>query len=413
MMALLLCACSTDEEERTPEDNFSPNNKPTIENTLKFETKELTFTPQKTSGSIHINTNIEYIVELKSENKDWIKYDTNSNKYISFEVRPNNSENERSAKCIISNKEMNISDTLHIKQSINKERLALISIYKALNGDQWVKNENWCSDKPLNEWDGIVSQDDYGVSMISLNNDAFIEGIIPPEIGMLKDLVTLSISNTNLHGYIPSEISNLHKLKYIYLNNNKMTGKLPVDICKCKSLEILDLSNNRFNDTLLLNIPNLKEIYAHDNNLSKIKFENGFCDHISKIYLFNNNISGTFPANVFNKTIEEIYIYGNEITGELPKEIINSINLKYIDVSGNKLLGNLPELSEKSLLRVFNISNNDITGNIPTSYANVKNLSLSIHHNKMKGIIPEEVKRHNNFYKWSINPQREGYSLIY
>ena len=36
-----------------------------------------------------------------------------------------------------------------------REREALIAIYKALDGDNWDYNDNWCSDKPLSEWEGV------------------------------------------------------------------------------------------------------------------------------------------------------------------------------------------------------------------------------------------------------------------
>ena len=35
------------------------------------------------------------------------------------------------------------------------ERGALIALYQATDGDNWVDNENWLSDKPLDTWDGV------------------------------------------------------------------------------------------------------------------------------------------------------------------------------------------------------------------------------------------------------------------
>ena len=47
-------------------------------------------------------------------------------------------------------------------------RKALIEFYHAMDGDNWVHNENWCSDKPIWEWYGVNNSCQVAISPKSL-----------------------------------------------------------------------------------------------------------------------------------------------------------------------------------------------------------------------------------------------------
>ena len=49
------------------------------------------------------------------------------------------------------------------------ERQALIALYKATGGDSWRKKEGWCTDAPLGEWYGVVTNDQGSVVKLWLN----------------------------------------------------------------------------------------------------------------------------------------------------------------------------------------------------------------------------------------------------
>ena len=61
---------------------------------------------------------------------------------------------------------------------IDKRRQALIDLYETTGGDQWRRNDNWCTDAPLSEWYG-VRVDAYG------------------------DLASLYLSSNGLKGCLP------------------------------------------------------------------------------------------------------------------------------------------------------------------------------------------------------------------
>lgn len=416
MPLLMLIGCSNDKDDKIPE--YIPSDKPKEDHILKFETNHLTFTPQKQSENIKINTNIKYLIKIDGKNTDWINYNTNSNEYISFEVKPNNLENERSVKCVIYNTELNISDTLYIDQSINRERLALISIYKALNGDKWLNKRNWCTDRPLNEWEGIMANGDSEVFRLWISRDAYVNGEIPECIGDLIYLEDISFEYSNIRGELPKSIGNLIKLKRITISNCHFEGQIPEQVRNCTQLEYIDLSSNKFTGEIPNSFFLCKNLFHLD--LSNNKFTEFYiekepmCNNLEYLAMNDNDIYTPMPYNLFNiKGLFALYAQNNKISGKIPVSVNNALNLNYLDLRNNKLIGNLPDLSNKSQLKSFDISNNDITGNIPNSYADIPNLKLYIHMNKMSGIIFDKVKQHDNFLIWSINPQQEGYELIY
>ena len=53
-----------------------------------------------------------------------------------------------------------------------RERQALIAFYKATGGDSWHIKGGWCTDAPLGEWYGVVTNDQGSVVglRLDLNN---------------------------------------------------------------------------------------------------------------------------------------------------------------------------------------------------------------------------------------------------
>ena len=56
-------------------------------------------------------------------------------------------------------KDVTSIDLLTPEQSMANAREALIKFYKAMDGDHWLNNTNWCSDKPISEWYGVYTFD--------------------------------------------------------------------------------------------------------------------------------------------------------------------------------------------------------------------------------------------------------------
>ncbi|KAF3447714.1 hypothetical protein FNV43_RR08417 [Rhamnella rubrinervis] len=78
----------------------------------------------------------------------------------------------------------------------------------------------------------------------SFNN---FHGKIPKELGQLKALHVLNLSNNALSGQIPSSLGNMQQLESLDLSNNQLKGEIPSSISNLNFLEFLNLSNYQLN----------------------------------------------------------------------------------------------------------------------------------------------------------------------
>ncbi|CAL5060232.1 unnamed protein product [Urochloa decumbens] len=74
------------------------------------------------------------------------------------------------------------------------------------------------------------------------NND--LTGMIPPEIGLLKELLSLNVSSNKLYGDIPQYICKLTNLLVLDLSRNHLTGTIPSALNDLHFLSKFDVSFN-------------------------------------------------------------------------------------------------------------------------------------------------------------------------
>ena len=101
--------------------------------------------------------------------------------------------------------------------SETEERDALVEIYQALDGDNWVDKTNWCSDKPVSEWHGVYTRQVNG-----------------------KNTVTdLMLYSNNLKGELPATaFEKLKNLSGLFLDGNAISGKIPTCLNKLTSFSL-------------------------------------------------------------------------------------------------------------------------------------------------------------------------------
>ena len=104
------------------------------------------------------------------------------------------------------------AEELLIKErQVAEERAALKELYWCLNGDNWTNNNNWLSDKPVEDWAGMKRNYDTGKLSIYL------------------------VFN-GLKGNLPTGIFNLKTVEVLNLCHNNITGNIPPSVGKCLSL---------------------------------------------------------------------------------------------------------------------------------------------------------------------------------
>ena len=128
--------------------------------------------------------------------------------------------------------------------SAETDREALVVLYNATDGENWNRSDNWLSDAPLGEWEGVTTNNDGRVTELRLvAND--LRGEIPAELGSLSKLGGLDLRGSGLSGEIPAELGSLSKLELLNLSQNELSGEIPPELGRLSKLEWLDLNRNK------------------------------------------------------------------------------------------------------------------------------------------------------------------------
>ena len=159
----------------------------------------------------------------------------------------------------------------------NPDRAALVALYHATDGPNWVDNGNWLTEVPLDEWYGISTDGAGRVTTIELAANA-LAGPLPPEIGRLANLRRLELSRNGLTGSIPSEIGRLPNLEFLNLPINNLTGPLPPELGRLMNLRWLQLATNALEGP----------IPPEWVGLTKLR----------SLYIFNNDLTGPLPQSL-------------------------------------------------------------------------------------------------------------------
>ena len=190
----------------------------------------------------------------------------------------------------------------------NLDRAALIALYEATDGPNWVNSENWLTDAPLGDWYGVDTDAEGRVSWLELTANS-LTGPIPPELGNLANLTALELGVNSLTGPIPPELGNLANLRVLGLSANSLTGPIPPE---------------------LGNLANLRYLYLPENELTgPIPAELGRLANLTGLHLWRNSLTGPIPpelGNLANLTVLELR--ANSLTGPIPPELANLANLK-------------------------------------------------------------------------------------
>ena len=150
------------------------------------------------------------------------------------------------------------------------DRAALVALYEATDGPNWVNSENWLTDAPLRDWYGVWTDGAGRVVSLNLNgNDDRgvlelvphgLTGPIPPELGNLTKLTSLSLRFNNLTSAIPSELGNLTSLEDLFLDYNDLTGAIPPELGNLTRLFSLYLAANELSGPIPVEFVRLQRL---------------------------------------------------------------------------------------------------------------------------------------------------------
>ena len=326
-----------------------------------------------------------------------------------------------------------------------EDSLALVAIYNKMNGENWPYNDNWLSNSPVKDWEGVTVLNNRvtGINMKSSNTQtpfaeefwdlteltylnlyaAYIQDTIPDGIQNLTKLTYLNLKYNNLTGPIPPAIGNLTSLEYLNLEDNSITDSIPSAIGNLTNLDTLNLRKNRnISGPLPPEIENLTNLSYLNlymcpiggeiipelltlNNLNYLNLQ--YCDltdtipteignmtGLTQLNLESNNLSGTLIPELFNLTnLTHLSLYDNDLTGNIPSELGNLTNLESLRIGRNDLTGSIPtEVENLTNLEVLNLTSNNLSDSLPSGIGNLTNLTeLHLYNNQFSGTVPVEL----------------------
>ncbi|RHN47374.1 putative protein kinase RLK-Pelle-LRR-XV family [Medicago truncatula] len=304
----------------------------------------------------------------------------------------------------------------------------------------------------------------------------YVTGVVPESLGMCRNLTFLDLSSNNLVGHLPLQHLRVPCMTYFNVSRNNISGTLPgfmKERCRSSStlaalepafLELeglndayfnirswrsqenafigsgfeetvvvshdfssnsfvgplplffvgdnlftenenrnisymLSLNNNKFNGTLPYRlVSNCNDLKTLSVNLSV----NQLCGEISQALFLNclklmdfeasyNQIGGSIQPGIEELALlRRLDLTGNKLLRELPNQLGNLKNMKWMLLGGNNLTGEIPyQLGRLTSLVVLNVSHNSLIGTIPPSLSNATGLEiLLLDHNNLSGEIP-------------------------
>ena len=224
-------------------------------------------------------------------------------------------------------------------------REALIQLYKSTNGDNWRRNDNWCSEKPITEWYGVSYR--YGYEFyIDLWDNNLTGNIEQTFVDSIP--IFLEVSWNNLSDIKVSTLSSLrccgNPLNSLDLSNNINLRELD---CSGNNLTSLDLSNNI----------NLRELYCSDNNLASLDLSNNI--NLQELQCSDCSLTSLDLTN--NTMLRSVQCIRNQLTN--------------LDISRNSLLVNLH--CEENKLTSLELSNNIFMDHLYCDNNKLSSLNIS------------------------------------
>ncbi|XP_059436376.1 probable LRR receptor-like serine/threonine-protein kinase At3g47570 [Corylus avellana] len=284
--------------------------------------------------------------------------------------------------------------------NVTTDQSALLALKTQISYDPRNILTNWSAGTSVCSWIGITcGLRHHRVTALNLSYMGLI-GTIPPHMGNLSFLVSLSVKNNSFHGSMPNELARLYRLRHLSIEFNDFKGEIPSWMGLLSKLQYLSLSGNSFTGSIppsLSNISSLEIISIEYNILSGSIPSSIFnISTLQGIYLRENKLSGSVPSIIFNMSsvLEVIDLHTNELSGELPEDMFNHLpKLQRLDVSYNQFHGKIPStLFKCKQLQYLSLWDNSFTGGVPSKIGNLTMLTkLYLGYNNFEGTIPSTL----------------------
>ena len=117
--------------------------------------------------------------------------------------------------------------------SAETDREGLVAFYNATDGENWNSSDNWLSDAPLGEWEGVYTNEDGRVGRMELVG---LERGDTGGAGQPLQPERADLRGNELSGGIPAGLGSLSNLEILDLGSNALSGEIPVELAASPTL---------------------------------------------------------------------------------------------------------------------------------------------------------------------------------
>ncbi len=320
----------------------------------------------------------------------------------------------------------------------SSDRPALVALYEATGGANWINNGSWLTYAPLGEWHGVSADSMGRVTGLDLAGNRLV-GQVPESLGELARMTRLRIGSNALLGRLPQSLTRLSLAELQYADTqlcapaedefqawltaiptHEGTG---VQCAPAWERDVLvaayqtmrgsawGRSDNWLTDAPLDDWYGVRvdvagyvvELRLPRNRLSgRIPVELGRLANLEWLFLNENNLSGSIPPELGSLAkLRDVTLWNNSLTGPIPPELGSLASLERLALLSNRLDGPIPpELGSLTNLRSLLLTGNNLSGPIPPELGGLTSLErLELNHNQLRGPIPPELGDLTNL-KW-------------
>ncbi|KAL6989215.1 hypothetical protein U1Q18_014967 [Sarracenia purpurea var. burkii] len=258
------------------------------------------------------------------------------------------------------------------------------------------------------------------IEALQLRSNNF-SGKFPPLEGCTL-LKIIDLGGNRLTGEVPSWIGrNLTSLIVLSLRSNEFNGSIPQLICNLSRIQILDLSQNDLSGNIPPCFESFTALIQSNSSAAKIVFSySGFAGILyyrSLDYIGNTLVQWKGQEMEYANNLgllKTVDLSRNKLVGNIPKQVGSLVGLASLNLSRNYLSGEIiEEIGQMKRLESLDLSTNRLSGKIPTSLANLNFLGkLDLSNNNLSGKIPSGTQLQSfEVTTYSGNPELCGLPL--